>query len=123
MAVKDNLNSVGGGKTSFVWRAQSIAGSINLKRNGKILKMKGVGGTGTAAKTLSINVYGTTADNLVPYNAGSLPLTFIGSATVHCETTEVDFDVSGYDRFVLYCVYGSGTIGTGNDAVYVQLEN
>lgn len=86
------------------------------------MTIKGVGGTSTSAKTLDICVYGTTADNLIPHHAGG-SLTFIGAATVHCASEELQFDVSGYDRYVLYCVYGSGTIGAGNEEVYVQIEN
>lgn len=107
------------GKTSFVWRTSSLSASLNFKRIGKTVKLKGAGGSD---KNLTVNVYGTTADNLVPYHVGG-NVTLIKSITVSANSSEVEVDVSGYDRFILYCVYGSGTVGTGTEAIYVQIEN
>ena len=107
------------GKTSFVWSAGALSSSLNFKRMGKTVKLKGIGGS---TKTLVIGVYGTTPDNLVPYHVGANVIP-IGSATVSATSQEVEIDVSGYDRFIIYCVYNSGTIGTGSEAVYVQIEN
>lgn len=110
------------GKTSFVWRAGGLSASLNFKRMGKTVKLKAIGCNATTAKTVVINVYGTVADNLVPYHVGT-NVTLIQQVTVNSADTEVEIDVSGYDRFILYCVYGGGTVGTGGDAVYVQIEN
>ncbi len=109
------------GKTSFIWRIHNNSSSINLKRNGNILKLSGVGNSSGTTGTYALSVYGTTADNLVPYHAGGLPLTIITSITVSGNMETIEVNVSDYDRFVLYVVYGTGT--HSNENVYLAIEN
>lgn len=109
------------GKTSFVWSAGALSKSINIKRNGKYLTLKGID-SDTPGAWISINIYGTTADNLIPYHVGN-NLTLIAQYPASATSEEKQIDVSGYDRILLHCVYGSGTVSTGSSQIYVLVEN
>lgn len=121
MAMKHYAKPIGGSKTSFVWGINQLSGCINLKRNGKTVALTGIGGT-TAGKTISLGVYGTSADNLSPSHVGS-GLTHLKTVTVSTSSEKQEVDVSGYERFVIHAVYGSGTVGTGNNLIYMKIEN
>ncbi|MBQ7781113.1 MAG: hypothetical protein IJ405_03725 [Lachnospiraceae bacterium] len=109
-------------KTSFIWNAGILSRQINFKRSGQYLTLKGMGSAGGSTKNLVINIYGTTSDNLIPYHVGN-NLTLITQYIASATSAEEKIDVSGYDRFILYCVYGSGTVGTDSDQIYILVEN
>lgn len=111
----------GSGKTSFVWRVQNLSGGINLKRNGNTVKFTGVGSDTGAGGSYKIRVFGTTADNLTVNNIVSETVTLIQEISVDKKIAETEVDVSAYDRFIIWVVYGSGTISGEN--IYLQVEN
>ncbi len=75
--------------------------------------------TGLAGSTGSgsFAVYGTTADNVIPYHVNAAN-TLIENVTIAAGTTR-EIDISGYDRFIVYCVYT--TQATFN--INIQVDN
>ncbi|MEZ3426279.1 MAG: hypothetical protein K1W13_02575 [Lachnospiraceae bacterium] len=111
----DTVTPFKSGSYSLVGRAnQNNSWTINSRKHSNTLVLTGLAGsTGSG----SFAVYGTTADNVIPYHVNAAN-TLIENVTIAAGTTR-EIDISGYDRFIVYCVYT--TQATFN--INIQVDN
>lgn len=112
------------GKTSFFMMCNGYgSATVNFKRKGKTLKITGAGGN-AGTKNLVLRILGTNADNTNPSHVGDV--TTLEEVTITTTMAETEIDIcknATYDRIIIHSVYGSGTVGTGPEAIYIKVEN
>lgn len=111
--------SGGSAKTSFnILAHSSYTFSMNGLKNSDTLTLTVTRSTGGGS--LGYIVYGAAVDSTDPYRTGHEALTVLSSQNLRAGDT-IDIDLTGYDRWAVRCVYGSGTVS--GDYHFVLIEN